>query len=190
MDMSTLSITTEFLERLDSPVLITNNLERPIYCNSAFSSFAGQPKAVILHAYPLRIDLPPFVDKSIDWELISHPRSYRLPVKLGDQGMQLIVIAGLNSPAPSDCCRNGGGGDDASFCGVGDLSSRELDVLRLFMQGKSIKAVASRLEISSHTVSGHAKSLHIKLGVRSRSELLACAFAKFRNCRALNLLAD
>ena len=188
MDIPTLSITTEFLECLDSPVLVTNNLEKPIYCNSAFSSFAGQPKAVILHSHPSRIDLPPFVDKSIDWELISHPRSYKLPVKLGEQGMQLIVIAGLNSPASSDCCRNGEG-DDVSFCGARDLSPRELDVLRLFMQGKSIKAVASRLEISSHTVSGHAKSLHIKLGVRSRSELLACAFAKFRNCRALSRVA-
>ena len=52
------------------------------------------------------------------------------------------------------------------------LTRRELEVLRSFLGGKEINAVAEHLQIAVHTVRNHLKSIFRKLGVRSQTELL------------------
>lgn len=51
------------------------------------------------------------------------------------------------------------------------LSSRELDVLKLVAQGKSNKLIAEKLFISIHTVITHRKHITSKLGIKSISGL-------------------
>jgi DNA-binding CsgD family transcriptional regulator len=52
------------------------------------------------------------------------------------------------------------------------LSNREWDVLKLLLQGKSNKQIASSLDISVRTVEFHLKNTYAKFQVRSRIELI------------------
>ena len=58
----------------------------------------------------------------------------------------------------------------AAWCG---LSAREVEVLRLLVQGLAAKQVARRLGISVLTVGDHQRSLYRKAGVRGRDELVS-----------------
>jgi LuxR family maltose regulon positive regulatory protein len=60
-------------------------------------------------------------------------------------------------------------------------SERELEVLRLVAAGLSNQAIAGKLVVSLSTVKKHINNIYAKLGVRSRTQALACA-------RELNLL--
>ncbi len=53
---------------------------------------------------------------------------------------------------------------------VDELTSRELEVLRLVAAGLGNKQIATRLEISEHTVKFHIASIMGKLGAGSRTE--------------------
>jgi DNA-binding CsgD family transcriptional regulator len=53
-------------------------------------------------------------------------------------------------------------------------------VLALLADGHSEKQVARDLGISPHTVHGHVKALHRRLGVSSRAELLAVCPLRLR----------
>ena len=64
--------------------------------------------------------------------------------------------------------RNGAGG-------VGDLTRRELEVLRLLTEGLSTTSAAERLRVSRATVRNHVQNIFSKLGVHSRLEAVAYA---------------
>ncbi len=53
---------------------------------------------------------------------------------------------------------------------VEPLSERELEVLRLIASGRSNQDIAEALFVSINTVKAHAKSIHAKLGVESRTQ--------------------
>jgi DNA-binding CsgD family transcriptional regulator len=57
------------------------------------------------------------------------------------------------------------------------LTTREGQVARLAIQGKTNKRVARDLRISEHTVEDHLKAIFAKVGVSSRGELTARIFA-------------
>jgi PAS domain S-box-containing protein len=59
-----------------------------------------------------------------------------------------------------------------------ELTSREMDVLRLLAEGKPNKLIAADLSISEVTVKSHALSLFRKLNVLSRTEAIAVAHRK------------
>jgi pimeloyl-ACP methyl ester carboxylesterase/DNA-binding CsgD family transcriptional regulator len=56
-----------------------------------------------------------------------------------------------------------------------ELSSREIDVLRLVAQGLSDQEIAARLTLSSHTVHRHVANIRTKLGLASRTAAAAHA---------------
>jgi len=53
------------------------------------------------------------------------------------------------------------------------LSARELDVMKQILEGKTNQQIASELHVNLETVKSHAKAIFRKLGVHSRSELMA-----------------
>jgi DNA-binding NarL/FixJ family response regulator len=59
--------------------------------------------------------------------------------------------------------------------GVGLLSRREVEVLRLLGEGLSNRAIAERLFISPKTAEHHVSRIYSKLGLRSRAEAAAYA---------------
>jgi DNA-binding NarL/FixJ family response regulator len=53
---------------------------------------------------------------------------------------------------------------------LGELTAREIEVLRLLAEGAANKEIAQRLGISDHTVKFHISSILAKLGATSRTE--------------------
>lgn len=52
-----------------------------------------------------------------------------------------------------------------------DLTEREVQVLRLLIQAKPYKTIATELSISAHTVKTHASNVYRKTGTQRKSEL-------------------
>lgn len=53
------------------------------------------------------------------------------------------------------------------------LSPREIDVLRLLLEGDSACEIAERLRIAEYTVGDYIKRIFVKTRVRNRSEMIA-----------------
>lgn len=60
--------------------------------------------------------------------------------------------------------------------GAGDLSPRELEVLRLVATGRTNSAIAGELVLSEKTVARHVSNIFAKLGLSSRSAATAYAY--------------
>lgn len=60
--------------------------------------------------------------------------------------------------------------------GRGELTTRELEVLRLVAAGATNKAIAARLVLSERTVDRHVSNIFAKLGVSSRAAATAHAY--------------
>jgi two-component system, LuxR family, sensor kinase FixL len=61
------------------------------------------------------------------------------------------------------------------------LSNRELDALRLVVQGLANKEIASRMEISESAVKNTLQQLFAKTEVRTRSQLVRVALERYRD---------
>lgn len=61
------------------------------------------------------------------------------------------------------------------------LSSREIDVIRLVVQGLTNKEIASRIGISESAVKNSFQQLFRKSSVRTRSQLVRAALERYRN---------
>jgi signal transduction histidine kinase/DNA-binding CsgD family transcriptional regulator len=70
-----------------------------------------------------------------------------------------------------------GPADEAANALIGTLRDRELAVLRLLAVGHRNREIASELFLSQHTVKFHVANIFEKLGVRTRAEAAALAFA-------------
>jgi DNA-binding CsgD family transcriptional regulator/tetratricopeptide (TPR) repeat protein len=66
----------------------------------------------------------------------------------------------------------------AATRGVGGLTAREMQVLRLLAAGNSNRAIAHDLVLSEHTVARHVQNIFAKLGVGSRTAAAAVAFER------------
>ncbi len=61
------------------------------------------------------------------------------------------------------------------------LGAREMDVLRLLVQGLANKEIAAHMEISESAVKNVIQQLFAKTGVRTRSQLVRVALEQYRN---------
>lgn len=105
-----------------------------------------------------------------------HVRGYWLKSARGSQIRQAVheVAAGKRSLDPT--VRRLLTEEQATSCGDAEpLTSRELDVLRLVVQGARNNEIAQRLCISVKTVETHLTSIYGKLGAQSRAEAIALA---------------
>lgn len=59
-----------------------------------------------------------------------------------------------------------------------NLSEREIEVLKLLVEGNANKEIADKLNISTHTVISHRKNISLKTGIKSVSGLTIYAVVK------------
>ncbi len=59
-----------------------------------------------------------------------------------------------------------------------DLSDREVEVLKLLVNGYDYKVIAEKLFLSSHTVRKHIANIYSKLHVSSKAQVINLAFQK------------
>jgi two-component system, NarL family, response regulator len=59
-----------------------------------------------------------------------------------------------------------------------DLSAREIQVLKLIVEGQANKQIAYHLSIAEHTVKNHVKSILNKLGVQDRTQAATAAIQR------------
>lgn len=62
--------------------------------------------------------------------------------------------------------------DDINSCEPTELTTRELEIVKLITEGKSTKEIADQLCLSHHTIYTHKKNVMKKLGIKSTSELI------------------
>jgi DNA-binding NarL/FixJ family response regulator len=74
---------------------------------------------------------------------------------------EIVGVFGIAIPSSDDLPR---------ASGTEELSPRQLDVLRLLVQGKSTNQIAADLHLAPETVRNHVGSLLKTLGARSRLE--------------------
>jgi DNA-binding NarL/FixJ family response regulator len=66
----------------------------------------------------------------------------------------------------------------ADHCVEDDLSSREIDVLRLIATGNANKEIAAQLSIAEETVKSHVTSVLAKLGANDRTHAVTLALKR------------
>jgi len=66
----------------------------------------------------------------------------------------------------------------AEHCAEDDLSSREVDVLRLISAGNANKEIAAQLSITEDTVKGHVTNILAKLGANDRTHAVTLALKR------------
>ena len=99
-------------------------------------------------------------------EFVEIPGDAHLPWH-GDVSDSIEAVAAFLGLAPS--------AREPSPNGIGELSEREREVLRLVAEGLSDSEIAETLVLSPHTVHRHVANIRRKLGLRSRSAAAAAA---------------
>ena len=65
--------------------------------------------------------------------------------------------------------------DNGESCEPTELTTRELEIVKLIIEGHSTKEIADQLCLSHHTIYTHKKNVMKKLGIKSTSELILYA---------------
>jgi len=86
------------------------------------------------------------------------------------------IIGDITEDSPATPISTASQGQDRA-----SLNPRELEVLRLLVQGLSNKEIAAKLEISESAVKNTLQQLFTKTGVRTRSQLVRVAMESYRS---------
>ena len=85
------------------------------------------------------------------------------------------LLAAFEASAGSEKATEPSAGQPDGRDQVDPLSERENEILRLVAQGLTNQAIADRLVISLTTVKTHVGNIFLKLGVKNRTQAIACA---------------
>ena len=94
-----------------------------------------------------------------------------------DEARQICASLGAELTLQSIADLESQDADASSGSGVAGLSPREAEVLRLVARGLSYAEIGAELYISPRTVARHLQSIYAKLGLDSRAEAAAYAYA-------------
>ncbi|HVN61500.1 MAG TPA: alpha/beta fold hydrolase [Gaiellaceae bacterium] len=161
---------------------------------AAYQRAAATPETAaellrLVFAYDVRDSLPAM---SVPTLVVHRDRDRAIPARVGREVADLVPGAGFVSvPGDAHLPWHGDVADsveavaaflgvpppsrDAQADGVGELSEREREVLRLVAEGLSDADIAERLVLSPHTVHRHVANIRRKLGLHSRSAAAAAA---------------
>lgn len=184
-----LIIDHDSLERLDIPIFIKNTEGIYIFCNQAFVDFLGISRKNILGhtAYDIAPKKLADIYAEADKELLNsaNQQSYSSTVQAAETETRVTFNKSIIYTKQHDVAGFVGAIESHTDIkrdtsnGLKKLTSRELGVLELLAKGRSVKAIASILGISNHTVADHLKSIYIKLDAHSKNEAVFKALSLF-----------
>jgi predicted ATPase/DNA-binding CsgD family transcriptional regulator len=105
----------------------------------------------------------------LDLTKMDFEQNKRMDRQRPDQQEIVINMNSVDTIAPHRRNHVSGSSDLLSSSVYQELTTREIEVLRLLAMGLSNKQIAERLVLSPHTVSGHIQSIFGKLALNSRS---------------------
>jgi two-component system NarL family response regulator len=113
-------------------------------------------------------------DEDIHRALQAGARAYLLKDMTGDELLEAVraVHTGARRISPAAATQLAGRAASS------ELTSRELDVLRLIVRGESNKGIAARLQITEGTVKGYVNIIFQKLGVTDRTQAATTALRR------------
>lgn len=126
---------------------------------------------------------------ALAWERIGMPYEQALALAEGPEESQrdaLVILDRLGAGPLAAIVRRQlrdlgarvpRGPNEATRTNASGLTTKELEVLQLLVQGRTSAQMARRLHRSPRTVDHHVGAILQKLGVHSRSEAVAAAFA-------------
>ena len=103
------------------------------------------------------------------------PRELLEAVRAASRG-EAYIHPSLQRKLIGDYVSRTEGSDQASM--LADLTGRELEVLRLIVDGLTSREIAESLVISPNTVERHRQNIMSKLGLHNRAELVRYAISK------------
>lgn len=103
------------------------------------------------------------------------PRELLDAVRAASRG-EAYIHPSLQRKLIGDYVSRAEGNDQGSM--LADLTKRELEVLRLIVDGLTSREIAESLVISSNTVERHRQNIMSKLGLHNRAELVRYAISK------------
>ncbi len=103
------------------------------------------------------------------------PRELLEAVRAASRG-EAYIHPSLQRKLIGDYVSRTEGSDQASM--LADLTERELEVLRLIVDGLTSREIAESLFISPNTVERHRQNIMSKLGLHNRAELVRYAISK------------
>ncbi|MGH7629907.1 MAG: response regulator transcription factor [Gemmatimonadales bacterium] len=130
---------------------------------------SGVPRLVVLGPDPLERWAPGAMRRGAQAVLPADPSSVEIGATL-DAVMAGLAVLPPSVAAPARLRADRRLGGDAA---AQPVTRRESEILELLAAGLGNKAIATRLDISSHTVKTHVESLFEKLGVATRAEAVA-----------------
>lgn len=91
--------------------------------------------------------------------------------------LRLVLAGGVYLPANTFAPKlpQQEAGQDSSQVSIKNLTERQIETLRIAMQGKANKVIARELNISEATVKAHLSSVFRVLGVKNRTEAVFAA---------------
>jgi PAS domain S-box-containing protein len=96
--------------------------------------------------------------------------------KAGSAPKLAAIIADVTEETADASLPTGSGSDTRTA-----LNSRDLDVLRLLVQGLSNKEIAAQMEVSESTIKNTLQQLFAKTDVRTRAQLVRVALERYRD---------
>jgi DNA-binding CsgD family transcriptional regulator len=134
-----------------------------------------------------QVDLPHRAGASVTcrWRYVAIPEAdpeYHLffyePIDDGSDALARSALRTEAAPSQIQSVIDGVGSDESRSelphpVDVAALTKRELDVMKLLLDGKANKQIAQDLRVSHDTVKSHVQAIFRKLGVHSRAELMS-----------------
>jgi DNA-binding CsgD family transcriptional regulator len=179
----------EAFKRSQTPMALIDSGRHHVEVNGAYLNLVARRRAALIGhpVYEIVQDGPLLTDEEWQEALEAREATGNVPIVCGDgrtvlveyaahpevvSGRRLVLFVAIHVERRRRSAR------PRRLRGGGDLSPRELEIVRLVAQGKSGPQIAAELHISYATVRTHLRNAQAKLGAQSRAQLVAMTVAE------------